>query len=337
MRIGFIGVGGIATNYLRSLARLQQPVAAACDLNPDRAAFAQEHGATAYTTHRSMLEHEELDAVFICIPPGAHRTEVIDAAEAGAAVFVAKPVALDMQVALRTLETIERTKVVNQVGYMTRYSDITEHTQQLILERPLTLGFGRFLCRMSPLHPWWGKSAASGGQMVEQSTHVFDILRYFLGEIEVVQAFGHRGAGDDIADFEDTTVCNLRFRSGAVGNVVSTCIARVAEGFTAEFVGRDLYLRMIMDTRLIGQVDGETVDYTGEETGYFRQVEQFLRAVREKDQSLVRSSYADAIHTLAATLAANRSLQTGAVEVVGVEAEEAEDENAGAEDAAGTT
>ena len=317
MRIGFIGVGGIATNYLRSLARLEQPVVAICDLNQERAAqVAREQNAAAYSDHRKLLERERLDAVFVAIPPGAHTTQVSDAAAASAAVFVAKPVALDLPTAFRIRDAIETAGVVNQAGYMARYSDITEWARDLIQDRPLAMGFGRFLCRMSPLHPWWGKSAISGGQMVEQSTHVFDLLRYFLGEVESVHAFGHRGVGEDVADFEDSTVCNLRFRSGAVGNVVSTCVARAAKGFAAELTGRDLYLRLVMDLHLTGQIDGEAVEYTGEESGYFRQVEEFLRAARTRDQSLVRSPYADAVKTLAVTLAANRSLRSGAVEKV---------------------
>jgi len=316
MRIGIIGLGGMATSYLRSLARLEEPVAAVCDLDEERALqVAQEQHARAYTDHREMLARERLDAVFVAIPPGAHSTQVADAAAARAAVFVARPVAWDMETALRTLEAVQGAGVINQVGYQDRYSDVAEWAQALV-DRPLALGFGRFLCRMSPAHPWWGKKAISGGQLVEQSTQVFDLLRFFLGDIVSVQAFGHHGLGEEIADFEDSTVCNLRFKSGAVGSVVSSYLARAAQGFSVEFTGRDLHVRFLADLHLVGMKDGEPVEYTGEETGYFRQVDGFLRALRTGDQKLVRSSYADAVRTLAATLAATRSLETGQVETV---------------------
>jgi predicted dehydrogenase len=46
MKIAFIGVGGIAGNYRRSLKRLNQPVAAVCDIDPARAEqVASEEGA----------------------------------------------------------------------------------------------------------------------------------------------------------------------------------------------------------------------------------------------------------------------------------------------------
>jgi len=317
MKITFVGVGGIAGNYRSSLKRLQTPVAAVCDINGERASsVANEESARAYTNTTEMLEKEKPDVVFVCIPPGAHTTQAADAAKAGAAVFVAKPIALDMDVARHTRDAIETAGVINQVGYMARYSDISAKTKELIGDRKMAMGFGRFLCRMGAGHPWWGKFAISGGQMVEQSTHVFDLLRYFLGDVTEAQAFGLKNISGDIADFEECTVCNLHFASGAVGNVTSTCVARASEGFAAELVGDNLYIKLVLDTQLRASIDGQNVDYTGTESGYFRQIEQFLKAVDQNDQSLVLSNYADAVKTVAVTLAANRSLETGKVEKV---------------------
>ncbi len=317
MKIGFIGVGGIAGNYLGSLKKLEQPVAAFCDLNAERAQkAASENGGTAYTDHKEMLAREKPDIVFISIPPGAHDGQVADAAQSGAAVFVAKPVGLNFDAVLRTRDAISQAGVINQGGYMARYSDITQRAKELAGDQKLSLGFGRFMCRMGSGHPWWGKGAVSGGQMLEQSTHVFDWLRYFLGDVAEVSAYGHQGAADDVADFEDSTTCNLRFQSGAVGNIVSTCCANTPKGFAAELSGRDFYLKAVMDKHLHGVINDESVECYGEETGYFRQIEQFLQAVEANNQDLVRSSYEDAAKTLAVTLAANLSLQSGKPEKV---------------------
>ena len=317
MKIAFIGVGGIAGNYRRSLKQLQRSVASVCDINADRAAaIAAEENATAYTDHQEMLEKENTDVVFICIPPGAHATQVADAAESGAAVFVAKPVAQDLKTAQNARDIIKDAGVINQVGYMARYSDITDKAKALVGERKLSMGIGRFLARMGASHPWWGKFEVSRGQMVEQTTHVFDLIRYFLGNVESVQAYGIKGVSDGIADFEECTVCNLKFKNGAVASITSTCVARAHDNFATELVGDDIYLKLTHDLGLRGQIGGEGIDFTGAEAGYFRQVEQFIKAVEANDQRLVRSSYEDALMTLAVTLAANRSLETGQVEQV---------------------
>lgn len=320
MKIGFIGVGGIAGNYLKSLDTLERGVAAVCDVNPTRTAeMAQKLGANPYTDHREMLGSEGLDAVFVCIPPFAHQNQVIDVAGARAHVFVAKPIALNLETARRTRDAIARSGVLNQAGYMARYSDITQEAQRLVGERKIGLATGRFCTRMGAGHPWWGVGAKSGGQMLEQSTHCFDWLRLFLGEVKSVHALGHSGNGDDIADFADSTVCNLQFQSGTVANIVSTSCAKVPGGFANELFGRDFYLQANHDFNLTTQIDGETGSFKGEEAGYFRQVEEFCKAVEAGDQSLIRSSYEDAARTLAVTIAANESLEKSApVEVAAI-------------------
>ena len=317
LKITFIGVGGITGSYRQSLKQLERPVAAVCDINPERAAsIADEENAIAYTDHTEMLQKEKPDVVFTCIPPGAHTTQVADAAASGAALFVAKPVAQDLETAQHARDAIASAGVINQVGYMARYSDITAKAKELVGDRKLAMGFGRFLARMGANHPWWGKYDVSRGQMVEQTTHVFDLIRYFLGDVANVHAYGIKGVSEDIADFEECTVCNLQFESGAVGNITSTCVARAHDNFATELVGDDIYLKLTHDLGLRGQISGEGIDYTGTEAGYFRQVEQFIHAVEANDQGLVLSSYADAAKSLAVTLAANRSLETGQVEQV---------------------
>ena len=263
-----------------------------------------------------MLQKEKPDVVFTCIPPGAHTTQVADAAASGAALFVAKPVAQDLETAQHARDAIASAGVINQVGYMARYSDITAKAKELVGDQKLAMGFGRFLARMGANHPWWGKYDVSRGQMVEQTTHVFDLIRYFLGDVASVHASGIKGVSEGIADFEECTVCNMQFESGAVGNITSTCVARAHDSFATELVGDDIYLKLTHDLGLRGQIGGETIDYTGTEAGYFRQVEQFIKAVEANDQGLVLSSYADAVKTLAVTLAANRSLETGQVEQI---------------------
>jgi len=317
MKITFIGAGGIANNYRRSLKRLHLNIAAVCDINAERAAaVAADENAIAYTNFKEMLRKEKPDVVFTCIPPGAHTTQVADAAAAGAALFVAKPVAQDLKTAQRALDAIKAAGVINQVGYMARYSDITQKTKTLVEDRELAMGCGRFLTRMGANHPWWGKYNVSRGQMVEQSTHVFDLIRYFLGDITNVHAYGIKDIAEGIADFEQCTVCNLQFETRAIGNITSTCVTHAHDNFATELIGDNLYLKLTHDLGLRGHIDGKPVEYNGSEAGYFRQIEQFIKAVKTDDQKLVLSSYADASKTLATTLAANRSLKTGHVEPV---------------------
>src|ERR687885_2268052 len=102
MRIGFIGLGWIAGVYREGLQRIEQPISAVFDIKADQVAkFAAETGAAPYHDYQEMLARERLDAVFISIPPGAHASQVADAAQAGAAGFVAQPIPPDLELAPR--------------------------------------------------------------------------------------------------------------------------------------------------------------------------------------------------------------------------------------------
>jgi predicted dehydrogenase len=203
---------------------------------------------------------------------------------------------------------------------MARYADITDRARELVDDREIGMLLGRFMCRMGASHPWWGQRAKSGGQMLEQTTHIFDVARLFVGEVASVHALGRPALAKDdgrpVADFEDCTTCNLQFVRGATGNISSTYSARVPDGFALELIGAEFYLRLSYDLKLTGRVEGQEIAYEGQEAGYFRQVEQFLEAVQSNDQRRVRSSYADALRTLIVTEAANRSLQSGQIEWV---------------------
>ena len=129
------------------------------------------------------------------IPPGAHTTQVADAAASGAAVFVAKPVAQDLETAQHARDAIATAGVINQVGYMAFAIATLQRKQSGLVGdfRKLLMGIGRFLTRMGAGHPWWGKYEVSRGQMVEQTTHVFDLIRYFLGDVRKCSCLRYQG------------------------------------------------------------------------------------------------------------------------------------------------
>uniref|UniRef100_UPI00397B86F8 Gfo/Idh/MocA family protein n=2 Tax=Pseudomonadota TaxID=1224 RepID=UPI00397B86F8 len=80
----------------------------------------------------------------------------------------------------------------------------------------------------TPPPQWWWREDASGGQVVEQATHIIDLARFLSGDVtEVFGLASHR----DRADFEGLTVptattASLRFASGTIANLAATCLLR---------------------------------------------------------------------------------------------------------------
>ncbi|MBT3267689.1 Gfo/Idh/MocA family oxidoreductase [Candidatus Poribacteria bacterium] len=313
MDVGFIGVGGIAGNYLNSLERIADVrVSAVCDIDATRAgSVAERFGSRTYDDHHAMFEAERLDALFIAVPPFAHTDQEILAAKRGIPMFIAKPVAMDLDTVNAALAAIREHEVMTGVGYMWRHSDLTDKARELLGERAIGMAIGSVHVN-TPGTAWWRVLGQSGGQIVEQSTHIYDLARSFCGE--AAQAHGWGGAAlNPRIDFEDVTTVNIRFEGGAVGAMTSTSNVRTGK-YSLELIGNDFHLTLNYGAnRMAGHVGEETVEYEAAESGYYIQVERFIRAVREGDASLNRSDYADAARSLALTLAANETLRTGQV------------------------
>ena len=317
LRIGFIGTGGIAGRYLQTLAGERDAgratVAACCDLVPERAArAAQPFGARVFTDWRRMLEDGSYDAVFVCVPPFAHEGQEEEILARGSHLYVAKPVAIDVGYARRVLEAVRRAGVLASSGYMWRYSDINEQVSAALAGRPLGLVLGTYINPL-PGTPWWRVKGQSGGQMVEQTTHVFDLARQFAGEVAEVACWGGLRMLDGVPGMatEDASTCNLRFRSGAVGNIASSCAADHGGRVDLEFVARGSLVRYVCWGSYRAWVDGRELEGRNAKDPYDEIVRAFLEAIRTGDAALLRSPYADAAQTLALTLAAERSLAGG--------------------------
>ncbi len=312
LHIAFIGVGGRAKSHLQTVeATPDSEVTAVCDVDQARVKeVATAFDATAYTDHEQLYESEErLDAVFVVIPPFAHTTQETMAAERGLDLFVEKPVALDAETAATVEQTIRANDVIGAVGYQHRYAAATERAQEILDGRTVGLVEGEYLSGVpgGPDH-WWRSYEHSGGQIVEQATHIYDLLRLFGGPVDEVTAVGGHELVDTI-DFEDVVAANTAHGTGTVGHVTSTSASPVHSS-GVEIVAEGCYLSL-SGNRLTGEVDGEEVDFTGENDSTRAAGEAFLEAVRTGEPSNVRSSYDDGRRTFELTLAVEKALETG--------------------------
>jgi predicted dehydrogenase len=311
-QIGFIGAGGIAGRHLETLK--SQPdvqIAALCDVNEAAAhAKADQYGGRVYTDWRPLLETEELDALFICVPPFAHGEMELAAIARGLPLFIEKPIALDVAMAAPILRAVGEADLLTVVAYKYRWDEHVQRAKQMLELRTHGLVVGNFWTSM-PGAPWWRVQEQSGGQMVEQTTHQVDLARYLCGDITHVQAFETHQAMHTVvpdATAADAATANVRFASGAVGNISNTYMLGGGGSSSLNVLAHGL--------RVL--IDGGTLRWWGEDgpgelenpaNGYVGEVEAFLAAVQKGDKSRIFSDYADAFRTLAVTEAANVSGQ----------------------------
>lgn len=201
LRAGILGPGHIAERHAAALSALSAEVEliACCGRDEARTrAFAAAHappGAQVFTDVETFFERAGLDLVLICLPPFAHADEVARAAARGIHVFIEKPIALTSEAGWEMVRAAERAGIRTQVGFVYRFGEAVEDLRSRLDAReagPVGLYSARFFANALNA-PWWRDRAKSGGQLVEQTIHLFDLFRYLAAPDDApIRVFGRQ-------------------------------------------------------------------------------------------------------------------------------------------------
>jgi len=314
LRVGLVGTGFIAGRHLAALTAMTDvAVVAVADAVAERAAVeADRIGARPYDDGIAMLASEDLDAVWFCVPPFAHGPLEAAALARHLPFFVEKPLSVDMVAAQSIADGVRNQGLRTAVGYHWRYLDVVEQARELLAEHPVQLLMGQWL-DATPGAPWWSRRDRSGGQLVEQTTHLFDLARLLCGEVDRVhaaEAISPRGELPD-ADVATSSTVLLRFRSGALGSLSSSCLlgGRHQVGLQLITPGRAIELRERSLTDHELQVDGVPIARSGQDP-IAAEDRAFVDALLDRGDD-VRVPYDEALRTHALVCAADRAARTG--------------------------
>lgn len=314
LRVGVVGAGYIAGRHVTALSSFDDvAVVGVADPDRDRAgALAARCEARPYGGFEELLDREAIDAVYLCVPPFAHGPPEQAAIERGLPFFVEKPLALDVGVAERIAGAVVRAGLVTATGYHWRYLDVVERAAEALDGRPPLLALGYWL-DTTPGAPWWSRASQSGGQMVEQTTHIFDVARVLVGEPRTVRAEGcrvERPAFPD-ADVLSASTATVRFESGALGSFTSTCLLRGPHRVGLHLFGEGFAVEVSEFSLLVDDERGRR-SYESSVDPFALEDRDFLDAVAGGPDR-VRAPYAEALRTHRVAAAAARAAADGTV------------------------
>jgi myo-inositol 2-dehydrogenase/D-chiro-inositol 1-dehydrogenase len=250
--------------------------------------------------------------VWLCVPPFAHALTALTALDRQLPFFAEKPLGVDLAAAQAIADSVRNRSLQTAVGYHWRYLDVVAQARGLLRGRPPQLLLGQWL-DATPGAPWWSRRNRSGGQLVEQTTHLFDLARLLCGEVESVHAAEstlRREQWPD-ADVPTASTVLLRFRSGALGSISSSCLleSRHRVGLRLVAPGRVLELRErgLSDHEL--RVDDAPVTRSDQDP-IAAEDRAFIDALLGRGDD-VRAPYDEALRTHALVCAADQSARTG--------------------------
>lgn len=316
LHIGLIGTGGFSKMHARILSEMEDvQIQAVCGTSKAKAEeFASAWSIpSSYESVSEMLDTERLDAVYILVPPMSHGEYEMLLIERGIPFFVEKPLGVNIEQPNQILTELRKKPLITSAGYHFRYTDTVNRMKQLLNKQHIGMITGNWMGSM-PQVAWWRDQERSGGQFIEQSTHLVDILRYCVGEIDEVYAL--YGSQVMHKHFEGVTAADvgtvtLRFRSGAIANISNTCVLPNGLGK----VGITCYTQEGMlewDTERLKIIEAQSTSEIQKMVNpYIAENEAFIHAVKTGDTVRILSDYEDAFKTQQVTVAALESAKSG--------------------------
>jgi predicted dehydrogenase len=332
VRIGFVGAGVVVEHHLAVLST--QPgveVAAVCDVDEGRAqAVAARTGARAYVDWSEMLAREQLDALFVCVPPTLHAAPAVTALERGLPTYLEKPPARERADGEAIVAAWRASGTVCAVGYQWRSLDVLDDVRAaldgaapgMLVSRSIgpTEPARRDLEHVGPgrERSWFTDPRRSGGLLFELGSHDVDLQLAIAGPAVSVQAAAGAGllalAGVE-TELDDAVAVLLRFAGGGIGAVhVAWSDAGRPPVYWLDVLAPAIALQLELDPvlELRGRARGVEIEARASVGPRVSSVARFLAAVRSGDAGAVPCSPADALGTLRVLLACEESIATGA-------------------------
>lgn len=324
IHVAVLGFGRMGQLYAQTITRQVEGAVlyAVADPDLDQVAFSEYDVPHVLTDAHDAIALNDVHAVIVATPTSTHYDIVIAAAQAGKAVFCEKPLALSVADSRKMVAAVEEAGVPLQIGFMRRFDAGYRRAKELIasgqIGEPLLFkSVGR-----DPFCPptEYADPVKSGGLIIDMGIHDFDLARWLMdSDVERVGAEGALLVCDNLRNVGDidTAVVNLRFESGALGNVDLSRTAFYGYDIRTEVLGSDGSLRIGYDRQtpvLLLDREGahhDVVPYLMERFGeaYRAQIHHFVECVRTGTPPAVGA--ADGVAAFMIALAATRAAETG--------------------------
>lgn len=234
-KVALVGCGRIAERHATVLQNAKIPnvqLTAVCDVDPLRSkTFGEKYSVDHYCDLHQMMQNEKINLVSVLTDSGSHYRNVIELAKYKVDIIVEKPLALRLDHVDEMINACEVANIKLFVVKQNRFNlPVLQMRKALEQKRfgKLNLGTIRVRwCRDQEYYDrdtWRGTWLNDGGVASNQASHHIDLLQWFMGDVETVNAVTKTSIAN--IEVEDTMIAMLKFKNGALGIVEATTATR---------------------------------------------------------------------------------------------------------------
>ena len=221
IKVGVIGAGNFASTtiipLLKELRKSCQVLGIASSGGLSSETLAKNFKIkNKYSTEDEIFESDEIDAVFVLTQHFNHADLVIKAINAGKAVYVEKPLAIDVDSITRIEEAMynaEDPKIF--LGFNRRFSGASQFIKEKLNTYPANAINFRFSVPKLERDHWTNIKEIGGGRIVGEAIHAIDLGTYFFESLPQ-SISSHSPINKDSGEVYDNQVfININYTNGS--------------------------------------------------------------------------------------------------------------------------
>jgi predicted dehydrogenase len=296
IRLAIIGTGGVAqSKHIPAIVRLRtiwEPIelTAVCVRSEKQGKKIEGIYKTKwYGNYLEMLDKEKIDGILVLSPDEVHYEHAMECLKRGIHVLVEKPLTRDVDKGRELCEYAEKHGLVLMTVSNKRYSPPYLRAKKMLPRNPAMIS-AKFNLGYDYV------DILEGGTI-----HIFDLVRYFMGDITALSAIGTRHYNFNKTNYLfDNASINLEFKNGGIGNVYTASTALSLKPWERVEIYGEKHWIAVEDQRTLIVNDSEdgpskiwnpvfpnTLIFDEEFGGFMGLIENFAECIRGNEKPLV--------------------------------------------------
>jgi len=269
LKVAIVGMGGIGNVHAGVYQKRPDcKIVAVCDIIKERAdkAAAQYNAPAFYSIKEMLASGIEIDAASMCTAGvengGDHYVATMDLLNGGLPVLGEKPISNELAKAREMVALAKQKNLRYGINLNHRFTPAALRARQWVDQGRLgeinIINMTMWINNPNETSPWFHIRALH--------PHSLDVMRYFAGDVDKVQAFFKKGKGRKI--WSNVQV-NLLFKNGVIGHLTGSYDAGGSYGLeTLEVVGSEARFVLLDACEHLTfyprrSMEKETYDYIG--------------------------------------------------------------------------